>query len=456
MKKLMKLLMLCAMVTLLVACQNAPEEVNIPLPTATPTPEPTATPTLEPTATPTLEPTATPTPEPTATPTLEPTATPTPEPTATPTPEPTATPTPKPTATPTPEPTATPTPEPTATPTPKPTATPTPEPTATPTPERGTVFRAGQLTAEGYENEWLDIRINMSKGTDLVNESTDSVICLEYKMEPYGFPIVQFVVEKTYGKETARSHIESVQNNLPKPEELDGLVYSLGDEPKWEEIGGQDYLKLFTEITADDDIVIYQDYCVRIQDGYSVVLIFTYVDGFEKELQEAKDSFSTFTPVVKEEFQEGIITGNVYENSWAGIRFTVPEEVLIEESETVVLSVKWPRTFLNMTIDMSDGEGLITAKHYLKLMRDTFHTEMDSLKAEMEDMTYTVSDEYGYLEIAGKEYMTLDGEVVLGEMVYCTKMCVREQDGYLICITLNYLEEKKEDLQKILNGFSEY
>ena len=448
MKKLMKLLMLCAMVTLLVACQNAPEEVNIPLPTATPTPEPTATLTPEPTATPALEPTATPTPEPTATPTPEPTATPTLEPTATPTPEPTATPTP--------EPTATPTPEPTATPTPEPTATPTPEPTATPIPERGTVFQAGLLTAEGYENEWLDIRIDLSKGTDLVDESTDSVICLEYEMEPYGTPIVQFIVEKTYGKETARSHIESVQNNLPKPEEADGLVYSLGGEPKWEKIGGQDYLKLFTEIKADDDIVIYQDYCVRIQDRYSVVLIFTYSDGFEKELQEAKDSFSTFKPMVKEEFQEGTVIGNVYENSWAGIRFTVPEEAIIEESETNALSVKWPRTFLNMTIDMSDGEGLITAKRYLKLMRETLHSEMDSFKAETEDMTYTVSEEYGYLEIAGREYMTLDGEVVLGEMVYGIKICVREQDGYLICITLSYLEEKKEDLQKILNAFSEY
>ena len=122
----------------------APENEEVPTPTATPAPtaeptaEPTLAPTLEPTAEPTLAPTLEPTAEPTLAPTLEPTAeptlAPTLEPTLAPTEAPTATPTAGlPTATPTLRPTTTPTSVPTATPTLRPTTTPTSEPTATPT-----------------------------------------------------------------------------------------------------------------------------------------------------------------------------------------------------------------------------------------------------------------------------------------------------------------------------------
>ena len=76
--------------------------------------------------------------------------------------------------------------------------------------------------------------------------------------------------------------------------ELQGLTYSFDENLYTVEIGGQEYLDLYMEATTADGIVVYQDYCVRILDGYYVAIIFSYAEGFDEELTEALNIFSEY------------------------------------------------------------------------------------------------------------------------------------------------------------------
>ncbi|MBO5176075.1 MAG: hypothetical protein J6C07_01350 [Lachnospiraceae bacterium] len=161
------------------------------------------------------------------------------------------------------------------------------EPTAT-------VFQAGIVTETGYENEWLNMRVTLPEGVNVVNESTATALSLEFAW-PYGVPVVQLLAEPvTEEDETAESHIAMMKEAFVWLGELQGLTYSFDENLYTVEIGGQEYLDLYMEATTADGIVVYQDYCVRIQDGYYIAIIFSYAEGFDEELAKALNIFSEY------------------------------------------------------------------------------------------------------------------------------------------------------------------
>ena len=164
-----------------------------------------------------------------------------------------------------------------------------PDVTVTPT-----AFQAGVLTENGYENEWLNMRVTLPEGVTATEENTGNTISLEFAWA-YGVPVVQIVVEPvTEEGETAESHIEMMKNAFSLLGGLQGLTYSFDENLYTAEIGGQEYLDLYMEAETADGVVVCQDYCVRIQDGYSVSIIFSYADGFEEELSEAVNAFNKY------------------------------------------------------------------------------------------------------------------------------------------------------------------
>ena len=157
-----------------------------------------------------------------------------------------------------------------------------------------TAFQAGVVTDSGYENEWLNMRVTLPEGVTVTNESTATALSLKFAWQ-FGVPVVQVLAEPvTEEDETPESHIAMVKDAFQWLGELQGLTYSFDENLYTVEIGGQEYLDLYMEALAADGIVVYQDYCVRIQDGYSVAIIFSYAEGFDEELSKALSIFSEY------------------------------------------------------------------------------------------------------------------------------------------------------------------
>lgn len=169
---------------------------------------------------------------------------------------------------------------------------PTVEPKETSAPSEE-VFDAGVVTEAGYENEWLNLRITLPEGVTLLDESKATAIELQLTWE-YGVPIVQIMVDESGEEETAESHIGQMKEVLTALGSMQGMTYIFDEDLYSLEIAGQEYVDLFMQAETEDGFIVYQDYCVRIQDGYTVVIVFSYADGFDEELQDALSAFSTY------------------------------------------------------------------------------------------------------------------------------------------------------------------
>ncbi len=169
------------------------------------------------------------------------------------------------------------------------TAAPTIAPTVT-----GGEFEPGVVTEAGYENKWLNLRIALPEGVTLTEENEPDAITLEMAWD-FGVPVVQVMAEMTAeGEETPEAHIEAMKDVFVQLGQDQGMTYTFGEELYLVEIGGQEYLDLFMQVSTSDGVIVYQDYCVRVQDDYTVVLVFTYADGFDAELEAALNMFQTY------------------------------------------------------------------------------------------------------------------------------------------------------------------
>lgn len=156
------------------------------------------------------------------------------------------------------------------------------------------LFQAGVVTEAGYENEWLGLKVTLPEGVTSLDESVEKEISLEWTWA-YGIPIVQLMVEKADEEETsAEAHLELMKEAFLTLGQMKGMNYAFDETLYTLEIGGQEYLDLFMEIETDDGVVVYQDYCARVQDGYVVAVIFSYAEGFETELKEALNAFQPY------------------------------------------------------------------------------------------------------------------------------------------------------------------
>lgn len=157
--------------------------------------------------------------------------------------------------------------------------------------ETENAFHAGVVTAEGYENEWLNLRITLPEQVTMVDTRTENGITLELLWED-GVPIVQFMIYDAEGK-SEEAHLEDIKESILLLGEMQDMSYTF-DEVSFIEIGGMEYLNLFMTAEMADDIVVGQNYCCRVQDDYMVSIIFTYADGYDEELREAVNAFSTY------------------------------------------------------------------------------------------------------------------------------------------------------------------
>ena len=165
--------------------------------------------------------------------------------------------------------------------------------TPTPTPEVSNSNEgasSGKLVENVYVNSWLGLCFTAPEDATILNESADNLVTLEVTW-PEGMPVVQLMTEKAlYEGMTAEEYLDIIRMSL---EDISGMMYIFDEEYYPLEIGGQEYLDLVTSVDYMG-IALYQDYCVRELDGYMVTIIFTYMEGYEQEVYDALEAFTTY------------------------------------------------------------------------------------------------------------------------------------------------------------------
>jgi len=268
-KKIVTLVLISAM-TLFAACAGNNNKV-IPTPTIQARPMELAPATATPiaaTEAPTATPTATETPTETIAPTLQPTPTQAVTPTVKPTPAQVLIPTVKPTSTPVPTPTV------------------TVVPTVTPIEEAEDPYTEGIITSNGYENEWLGLRLAKGKNTTILRDS-DTWMTAHLD----NGTIVQLLGEPVhYENMTAEEAASELKKELVESSDSE-ITFAVNDYYALEEVAEEEYISFYATMTILDTTVK-QQYCVREQDGYLIYVVFTYEDS--NGLTEAKNTISPY------------------------------------------------------------------------------------------------------------------------------------------------------------------
>ena len=163
----------------------------------------------------------------------------------------------------------------------------------------GNVFQEGVFTENGYENEWMNVRINLPEEATLIKSDTASEDAVFF--DAYlGDAAIQFYIFY-FGSLNISSAEEyllqsinyfRIQEQIVTLETEGGLV-SYSEETEDSELGGQEYSKGFLEISTPDDITACIDFYGRIKDNYMLFITLMYEKGNE-ELDMLLRSFSTY------------------------------------------------------------------------------------------------------------------------------------------------------------------
>lgn len=168
---------------------------------------------------------------------------------------------------------------------PAPTETPVAEPTTAPTVETET-FSKGVVTDNGYENEWIGIRFTVPEGALLFADETDEGT-LMYAEWTDGVPVVQIIVEEIGEPMTETEFLSELVTTFDSNYIYDENLYRV-------ELGGQEFIDLKVAVPVEEDLYIYQEFCVKAKGNYIIAVIFTYAEGYEAEIADAVNAFAPY------------------------------------------------------------------------------------------------------------------------------------------------------------------
>ena len=154
------------------------------------------------------------------------------------------------------------------------------------------VFDGGVWNGRTYENPWLGFKFTVPTGVEIYDDEAEGVISIEAEWAD-GLPIVQMLTEeKDDSNMTVEEYLYNVAAMLTEMKSDEGFTYTVDEELYLIEIAGQEYIDLSTVVDVYGT-PLYQEYCVREQDGYFFCIIFTFAEDDSAELEEA---LSAFTP----------------------------------------------------------------------------------------------------------------------------------------------------------------
>lgn len=161
------------------------------------------------------------------------------------------------------------------------------------------VFQAGVFTENGYENEWMNLRITLPEEAILAKWDTVSDDSVGFEMYISEAAIVQFNIFYFGGQNiTTEEYLLQLVNYMRTQrvdvlEGTEGYSVFLSEVAETVELGGQEYSMCFIDITTPEGDIMCIDLYGRLQDNYMVYLAAMHENGSE-ELDKLLSSFSTY------------------------------------------------------------------------------------------------------------------------------------------------------------------
>ncbi len=179
-------------------------------------------------------------------------------------------------------------------------------------------------------------------------------------------------------------------------------------------------------------------------------------------------------------YKKGTLTGNSYESEWIGLRFTAPKGTKLtsqkemdenmrllaealgeiqpgealdyaELSVVYEIEAEWPSDNMTMLFAIEKLEGAKTIEEYADETRE----ELELLTGD--GISYIVDDEIYPVTVGGQEFYNFGCVLYYGdEIAMCQENYFRIQDDRLIGICFIGENKSKDNIQKVLNCFSEY
>ncbi len=162
-------------------------------------------------------------------------------------------------------------------------------PVATPSATEGS-FDAGTWNGSIYENQWLGFKFTVPEGAEYTTSNVRNSISID-AVWAEGLPIVQIIVETADGM-TAEEYADVLKQVLSTMTDTD-ITYTCDENMYEVEFAGQQYINVAT--TAETvGVSMCQDYLLREQDGYMVLVVVTYTEKVVSDLQSFLDVFTAY------------------------------------------------------------------------------------------------------------------------------------------------------------------
>jgi len=158
-----------------------------------------------------------------------------------------------------------------------------------------TSFEEGSFTENGYENEWLNLRLTLPEGTTLTKYDSDILDSVGAGVEwENNLPFIGCMIE--YASDwTAEEYLTgTVEHYKTLASKEEGYVYFGDEQMKTELLGGQEYIVMNMILSRPGRADRYEEYYCRTQDGYIVYFEFLYEKDSEEMIKEARNLITTY------------------------------------------------------------------------------------------------------------------------------------------------------------------
>ncbi|MBR6642434.1 MAG: hypothetical protein IKL28_02090 [Lachnospiraceae bacterium] len=161
------------------------------------------------------------------------------------------------------------------------------------------VFQEGVFTENRYENEWINLRITLPEEGILTKNETASVDSVYFDAYINEVACANFYIfyfgrmQMTTGEYLLQSINSALAQEQFENMMAQGYTANFSKEVEISELGGQEYEKVFLEITDPNGTVGCVELYAKLQDNYMVFVTMTYEKG-SGEREKLLSTFSTY------------------------------------------------------------------------------------------------------------------------------------------------------------------
>lgn len=179
-----------------------------------------------------------------------------------------------------------------------------------------------------------------------------------------------------------------------------------------------------------------------------------------------------------QDYEKGILTETSFESEFIGIRFDLPDEMIMstqaemdemtqenispfnkENSELILDYTSAPIVYEMATAGKEGTPVILISVTKLQLSRMTETQFLDNIKKDLkliENLDYQIEDEYTELEFAGETVQVLTATISVSGMEIQQQYLVRKKGNRMITFMLTWLKEDPESAQYLLDQFKPY